>query len=53
MYRVFNCGIGMIICVSPEHLEIALTQLQQAGETVFHIGQIEAHSGQPIILENS
>ncbi len=51
MYRVFNCGIGMIICVSPEHLETALRQLHQAGETAFHIGQIEVNSGQPIILE--
>ena len=40
MYRTFNCGIGMIVCVAEEDAVAALSGLQQAGETVWQIGQI-------------
>ena len=33
MYRTFNCGIGMVLAVSPADAEAALKTLQQAGET--------------------
>lgn len=40
MYRVFNCGIGMVLVVSPEQ-EVAITQtLRDAGETVYSLGEI-------------
>lgn len=42
MYRTFNCGIGMVICVPAEHASGAMEQLHQAGETVYRLGQIEA-----------
>ncbi|SFF11256.1 phosphoribosylformylglycinamidine cyclo-ligase [Nitrosomonas sp. Nm166] len=41
MTRVFNCGIGMIIVVAPEHAEDAMHNLQASGETVWQIGQIK------------
>ena len=40
MYRTFNCGIGMIICVSSAESQIALDVLHAAGEEAFIIGSI-------------
>jgi len=40
MVRTFNCGVGMVICVSAADLEQALTHLRQHGETAFHLGEI-------------
>lgn len=42
MYRTFNCGVGMIIVVSQENASKAIEILNQAGETAFQLGQIEA-----------
>ena len=42
MWRTFNCGIGLIIIVSPENAAKAKALLEQCGETAFHIGQIQA-----------
>ncbi len=44
MHRVFNCGIGMTVIVSPQNAEAAMAQLRAAGETVMHIGEICARS---------
>jgi len=41
MYRTFNCGIGMVICVAQDYLEQALIYLDKMGETAWLIGQIE------------
>ena len=42
MLRVFNCGIGMIVIVAPEHADQALRMLADAGESVYRIGAIVA-----------
>ena len=42
MWRTFNCGIGLIIIVSPENAAKAKALLERCGETAFHIGQIQA-----------
>jgi phosphoribosylformylglycinamidine cyclo-ligase len=48
MHRVFNCGIGMVVVVAPEHEHRAVELLSAAGETVFSIGRIEAcRPGEP------
>jgi phosphoribosylformylglycinamidine cyclo-ligase len=47
MHRVFNCGIGMAIVVAAEHAAQATKFLADAGETVWTIGRIERHSGDP------
>jgi phosphoribosylformylglycinamidine cyclo-ligase len=41
MYRVFNCGIGMILVVAPENVEAALGSLTAAGEWAYLIGSVE------------
>ena len=44
MYRVFNCGIGMVVIVAKEDAEMAAAQLRATGETVFDLGTIEARA---------
>ena len=41
MWRTFNCGIGLIIIIAPENAPQAKTLLEESGETVFHIGEIQ------------
>ncbi len=41
MTRVFNCGIGMVAIIAPEHAENAQQILRASGETVWKIGQIK------------
>jgi len=48
MYRTFNCGIGMVICVAAENLKNALACLEEMGETVWQIGEITAHPSDTI-----
>jgi phosphoribosylformylglycinamidine cyclo-ligase len=45
MYRVFNCGIGLVVCVSAADAGRATQLLRAEGETVFEIGRIEACPG--------
>jgi phosphoribosylformylglycinamidine cyclo-ligase len=42
MARTFNCGVGMAVIVSPDEVKNASQALEQAGETVFAIGRVEA-----------
>ena len=42
MARTFNCGIGMVAIVSAEEADAVTTALEDAGETVFRIGRIDA-----------
>ncbi|WP_018988273.1 phosphoribosylformylglycinamidine cyclo-ligase [Aromatoleum toluclasticum] len=44
MYRVFNCGVGMVVIVSPEQADAAVANLEAAGETVYRLGRIEARA---------
>ncbi|WP_434633448.1 phosphoribosylformylglycinamidine cyclo-ligase [Chromobacterium sp. CV08] len=45
MYRTFNCGIGMVVVVAPEHAEQAMALLRETGETVYRIGRVRARVG--------
>ncbi len=40
MYRTFNCGVGMIICLPQEQVEGCLLALKTSGETAWEIGSI-------------
>lgn len=44
MYRVFNCGIGMVLIISNEHVEAVMKALRNAGEVVWHIGTTRQRS---------
>ena len=41
MFRVFNCGIGMVLVVADDFADNALMLLQSAGETAWRIGRVE------------
>lgn len=48
MLRTFNCGIGMVFCLSEQHLSQAMQALEAAGEAPAIIGRIvAAKTGQP------
>lgn len=52
MWRTFNCGIGMVLCVAESDADETLQILQQQGETAHLIGRIEASPKAPrVILE--
>jgi phosphoribosylformylglycinamidine cyclo-ligase len=42
MRRTFNCGVGFILIVGPEHVEDVLAGLLEAGETAFVCGRLDA-----------
>jgi phosphoribosylformylglycinamidine cyclo-ligase len=44
MLRVFNCGIGMVLVVAREHVQLATMLLKREGELVYEIGAIEESS---------
>ena len=45
MHRVFNCGIGMVVIVSPENADKAISRLNASGETAYLIGEIRQRAG--------
>ncbi len=45
MYRTFNCGVGMVLCVHEANVEQTLAILTEQGESASIIGRIEATSG--------
>jgi phosphoribosylformylglycinamidine cyclo-ligase len=49
MYRTFNCGIGMTVCVAAEHAERALKVLREHGEQPVVIGEVRRGDGGVII----
>jgi len=47
MYRTFNCGVGMIICVSANDADSVIHKLNDLGEQAWLIGQIsDADAGE-------
>jgi phosphoribosylformylglycinamidine cyclo-ligase len=42
MYRTFNCGVGMVVCVAEEDKDKALRSLETSGETAWEIGKVES-----------
>ncbi|NCF17732.1 MAG: phosphoribosylformylglycinamidine cyclo-ligase [Haliea sp.] len=42
MYRTFNCGVGMVVCVSAGDAAGAITRLTTAGHRAWEIGQVTA-----------
>ncbi len=41
MYRTFNCGVGMVLAITPEEAETLLEDLAAAGEEAWVIGHVE------------
>ena len=49
MYRTFNCGIGMTVCVAAEHGDKALKLLSELGEQPSVIGEVRRGDGGVVI----
>jgi phosphoribosylformylglycinamidine cyclo-ligase len=49
MYRTFNCGIGMTVCVAAEHGDKALKLLAELGEKPSVIGEVRRGDGGVVI----
>jgi phosphoribosylformylglycinamidine cyclo-ligase len=49
-YRVLNMGVGMVLCVRPEHVEAVTAHLRELGEEAFALGEIVAGE-QAVVLE--
>jgi phosphoribosylformylglycinamidine cyclo-ligase len=50
MYRTFNCGVGMVLCVAREDVARTLSHLQGAGYTAWEIGRIAAGTNKVELL---
>jgi phosphoribosylformylglycinamidine cyclo-ligase len=51
MYRTFNCGLGMTICVPPAEADRALGILRGCGETAAVIGEVRSGGREVVIVE--
>ena len=40
MARTFNCGVGMVLAVTPSKVELVRSRLEEAGEEVLAVGRI-------------
>src|SRR4051812_30530799 len=50
MWRVFNCGIGMVVVVARDDAARARALLEREGERVYEIGVVETATGEPEAL---
>lgn len=50
MYRTFNCGVGMVICVAAKDREAAIAVLADAGHQSWQIGCIAEGEGEVELL---
>ena len=51
MYRTFNCGIGMIAVVPPDHADEAIRLLKDRGETATLLGEVRKGTAGVVIHE--
>jgi len=49
MYRTFNCGIGMVVCVAAEDAATTVAHLNEQGEDARIIGQVDQGEGVPVV----
>jgi len=48
MLRTFNCGVGMIVVVSPEEVEAVTAALAAEGESVMRLGTLVPRTGEGV-----
>ena len=49
MWRTFNCGVGLVVCVAADKADTALAALRDAGETAWRLGHVAAGEGEPSV----
>lgn len=50
MYRTFNCGVGLVLCINQNEVETCLETLSGLGETAWYLGEITPSESKEIIL---
>jgi len=50
MYRVLNCGVGMVVVTPKEGSEEAIKRLNELGETAWLIGEVVESTGKQVII---
>ena len=51
MYRVLNCGVGMVVIISKESSNQAIEHLSACGENAWLIGEVVHSKGEQVIIE--
>ncbi|MEH6588890.1 MAG: phosphoribosylformylglycinamidine cyclo-ligase [Halioglobus sp.] len=46
MYRTFNCGVGMVLCIDAQNKDTVIDSLKASGHRAWVIGTIENGSGE-------
>ncbi len=50
MWRTFNCGVGLVVCVAKTDVNLALDVLTATGERPFVIGDVRSGQGAPQVI---
>lgn len=53
MLRTFNCGVGMLVAVTPEDADRLVAHLTEAGEIASVVGKLTDRSGEPVTFEGA
>ena len=51
MYRVLNCGVGMVVVISRESSNEAINHLNSCGENAWLIGEVIQFDGQQVVIK--
>ena len=51
MYRVLNCGVGMIVVISKESSNEAINHLNSCGENAWLIGEVVRFDGEQVVIK--
>jgi len=50
MYRVFNCGVGMVLVIPADQSSDAIKHMNEQGESAWLIGEITGNEGNQVII---
>ena len=51
MYRVLNCGVGMVVIIPKEFSNEAIKHLNACGEEAWLIGEVVQSNGEQVTIE--
>ena len=49
MYRTFNCGVGMVVCVRESEVDAALSSFSANGINAWRLGRIQEGNGEVVL----
>ena len=45
MLKTFNCGVGMVVAIAPDKIDLARSVFERAGHDVYEIGRVAVGAG--------